>query len=96
MDVNKPSPWKSGAGGGGGDAREGVDGGGGWRGMGVCVWGGLLLLSFSLSYVSLTLSVIWTKSLQRISRCKINSICVLIRQSAIICRLRPSLCVDPG
>ena len=92
MDVNKPSLWKSGAGGGWCERgcwwwwveREG------------CVWGGCFYWAFHWAMWGLTLSVIWTKSLQRISRHKINSICVLIRQSAIICRLRPFLGVDPG
>lgn len=54
MDVNKPSLWKSGAG-GGRVMRERVlmvvvvVGGEGW--VSECVCGGLLLLSFSLSYV---------------------------------------------
>ena len=89
MDVNKPSLWKNGAG-------RGVDGDGGGGGGGEG-----RVLSLSLYERGLTLSVIWTKSLQCISRHKINSICVavLIGQSAIICELRsppgPHLAADP-
>lgn len=83
MDVNKLSLWKNGA--------------GGWWWRGGCFHWAFPWAIWERER-GLTLSVIWTKSLQCISRYKINSICatVLIRQSAIICGLHPPPSTHPS
>lgn len=101
MDVNKPSLWKNGAAGVG--RVDGV-----WMVRWRWWRGGAFTKLFTVATSTLTcfhdrglsLSVIWTKSLPCISRCKINSIpvTVLIRQSAIICELHfpPPLHLTPN